>query len=112
MNLDSLSNEELKQYHRKLSDTYVETFRDRGVGVAILFFYGIFACVGMLIWCVETALQYQDPFVKYLNYTLIISGAISLYFAHKKDKDNIVTKTLIKEQLANVNHEINKRGIL
>lgn len=111
MNLNHMSDDDLKSYHKRLCDSYIELLRNKGLGIAILFFYGLFACVGMIIWCIETALQYQEPIIKYANFFLIISGACSLYFAHKKDKEKMMTKTFIAEELSKVNLELHKREL-
>lgn len=111
MNIDLMNDDDLKNYQKRLLDSHVELLRDKGLGTAILFFYGLFSCVGMLMWCVEAALQYQDPLLKYANYFLIISGGCSLYFAHKKDKEKIVTKSFIVQELGKVNSELHRRGV-
>jgi len=112
MNVDRMNDKDLKNYQKRLLDSHVELLRNKGLGTAILFFYGLFACIGVLLWCVESALQYQEPLLKYANYFLIISGGCSLYFAHKKDKEKIVTKSFIAEELGKVNAELYKRGSL
>lgn len=111
MNINTMSDDDLKNYHQRLCESHIELLGEKGLGMAILFFYGLFACVGMIIWCIETALQYQEPIIKYANYFLILSGAASLYFAHKKDKEKIVTRSFLVEELSKVNSEMHKRGI-
>lgn len=111
MNVDHMNDEDLKNYQKRLLDSHIELLRDKSLGTAILFFYGLFACIGMIIWCIEEALQYQEPLIKYANYFLILSGACSLYFAHKKDKEKTVTKSFITGELSIVNNELHKRGI-
>lgn len=112
MKIDLMNDDDLKKYHKRLVDSHIELLRDKGKGTAILFFYGLFACIGVIMWCVEAALQHQPPMVKYVNYFLILSGACSLYFAHKKDKEKIVTKSLIAEELGKVRSELQKRGVM
>jgi len=111
MNLNHMSDDDLKSYHKRLCDSHIELLRNKELGMAILFFYGLFACVGMIIWCIEIALQYQEPIIKYASFFLIISGACSLYFAHKKDKEKMMTKTFIVEELSKVNLELYKREL-
>lgn len=112
MNTNLMSDDELKSYHKRLCESHIELLRGKGVNLAFLLFYGLFACVGVIVWCIETALQYQSPVVKYTNYFLIISGACSLYFAYKKEKEKIVTKSFINEELSKVNAELHKRKIV
>ncbi|HBK2628414.1 TPA: hypothetical protein LGJ95_000486 [Escherichia coli] len=111
-NINNMNDDELKKYQKRLLESHVELLRDKSFVTSMLFFYGLFACVGMLIWCIEEALQYQEPLIKYVNYFLIISGACSLYFSHKRDKDKIVTKSFIADELSKVNNELYKRGVV
>lgn len=111
MNFSTMNDEELKLYKNRLTAAYSESLGDKGLLVAILFFYGVFACIGMVMWCIEAALQHQDLWIKSLNYFLILSGAASLYYAHKKDREKIITKSLLRENLIEINEELLKRNV-
>lgn len=111
MNFSSMNDDELKKYKSFITDSYIDSLNEKGTITAILFFYGIFAFVGTIVWCVDFALSGKGTLVQVINYFLIISGAVSLFYGYKKDKGALENKLIIKDEIINVNNEIAKRGL-
>ncbi|WP_411165567.1 hypothetical protein [Klebsiella oxytoca] len=110
INLSNWTDEELKKYHKSLIDDQVKSLNDKGTAVGLLFFYGFIAFGGGVGWCIDEVLSRLAVPVQGLFCFFIISGALSLYFSFKKDRDSISRKAFIIKELERVQGEVLRRS--
>lgn len=111
INLSNWTDEELKKYHKSLIDDQVKSLNDKGTAVGLLFFYGFIAFGGVVGWSINEVLSRLVLPAQVLFCFLIISGALSLFFSFKKDRDSISRKAFIREELERVQGEVLRRSL-
>lgn len=105
-----MSDIELKEYGKVISADYINAVGDKGVTSSLCFFYGFFAFIGTLIWCFDEAMTGKPIIVQTVNYSLLITGAISLFYAYRKDKAMAKNRILLKEEMIEVEKELFKKS--
>lgn len=107
---DSLNDGELESKKAELTKRYSEALRDNGRSSAIMLFYGVFAFFGVIVWCVDEAVRFKPVLFQAIIWILLISGAISLFYGNRKDKDRLSHRLEIHKQLSEVSEILIRRN--
>lgn len=109
MNYEKYTDKELIELRNKAFNRYMEVKNHKGNDVMILFIYGFFAFIGMILWALDEAMIDYPLWGKIVNYMIVGSGAAAFFYARKIENSRKAQKEYCHEELVDIDTEYMKR---